>query len=97
MDSKDCRTLYDFHVECLASFNNLITTINSLTSTSIEYQQTGIEFQEDLYKYKLWAFDVGASYTTEQRTLSLDFRLQEVAYLRSQVCQSNRYSYKPIL
>ncbi|WXC63376.1 hypothetical protein SNK03_009198 [Fusarium graminearum] len=85
MDSKDCRTLYDFHVECLASFNNLITTINSLTSTSIEYQQMGMEFQEDLYKYKLWAFDVGASNTTEQRTLSLDFRLQEVAYLRSQV------------
>ncbi|KAF5228883.1 hypothetical protein FAUST_10785 [Fusarium austroamericanum] len=85
MDTKDCDTLYDYHLECLTSFHHLITLIDSLASTSTVDQQSLNEFQENLNKYKVWAGNVGAGNRGEYWTLSLDFRLQEAAFLRRQV------------
>lgn len=95
MDRKDYWTLYEFHMECLVSFHRLIATIDSLPSSVREDQKLLSDFQEYLDRYKEWAGNVGAGNTGEYWTLSLDFRLQDAAFLRSQVCPFRRFDFRP--
>jgi hypothetical protein len=67
------------HTDCVSIFLALIEASHSSHSE-------GLNEAEDVFdRYKLWAGNVGAIHGTNKYNLSLDYRLREASFYKSQV------------
>src|SRR3569833_575800 len=71
--------VYEQHRKCQDSFSQLFNAILDHGSGSKS------ELAEEYDKYKVWVSNTGASNGGADWELSLDFRLQEASFLKSQV------------
>ncbi len=76
-------TIYERHLKCLDSFSRFLSAIHSSPDRTAQVSLE--EVLEELDKYKVWAGNTGASNSGAYWELSLDFRLQEASFLKSQV------------
>lgn len=84
MATQDSLTIYNYHAECLDSFHRLVAAIKSHPPEAKNQIHLN-DLLEELDKYKVWAGNVGAGNMGKYWTLSLDFRLQDAVFLKSQV------------
>lgn len=68
------------HANCVSVFIALVEA-----SHSPSYKERPNEAQDVFDRYKLWAGNVGAIHGTSQYKLSLDYRLREASFYKSQV------------
>jgi hypothetical protein len=68
------------HTDCVSIFLALIEA-----SHSPSYKERPNEAQDVLDRYKLWAGNVGAIHGANKYKLSLDYRLREASFYKSQV------------
>jgi hypothetical protein len=75
------------HTTCVAAFLALIK------ASHIPYTERSNEAQDIFDKYKLWAGNVGAIHSMKRYKLSLDYRLREASFYKSQVLLTRRSRY----
>jgi hypothetical protein len=72
------------HIACFSAFEELIDAIHHPVR-DFGGQLPLNEVQEEFGKYKIWAGNVGAAHCGEFYEISLDFRLREASFLKSQI------------
>lgn len=72
------------HAECYFAFEDLIGAIQHPVRDFGD-QVSLKDVQEEFDKYKVWAGNVGAAHSGKRYKISLDYRLREASFLKSQV------------
>jgi hypothetical protein len=90
------------HAKCYFSFEELVTATQNPASNLKDQVPLG-QVQEEFDKYKLWAGNVGAAHSGKRYEISLDYRLREASFYKTQVrlesmlCLCSRFSSSIIL
>ena len=71
------------HAQCYFSFQELVETIQSPARSFPGL--TLSQVQDEFDKYKLWAGNVGAAHSGKRYEISLDYRLREASFYKTQV------------
>jgi hypothetical protein len=72
------------HRKCFCSFAELISAIET-PAKDFQGQATLKDVLEEFDKYKLWAGNVGAAHSGKRYQISLDYRLREASFYKTQV------------
>ena len=76
----------NINTKCYEAFDNLGKAIQHLPA-QFEGQITSRLLTEFFDRYRLWAGNVGIGHTNHKHQLSLDYRLREASWLKSQVIE----------
>lgn len=72
------------HSKCFSSFSDLISaTVGSVQGFADQAPLNDVADEFD--KYKLWAANVGAAHSGDLYKISLDYRLREASFYKTQV------------
>ncbi|KAF8535327.1 hypothetical protein BDD12DRAFT_797171 [Trichophaea hybrida] len=74
----------DAHAKCFLSFLELISAIENPVR-DFQDQAPLKDVLEEFGKYKLWAGNVGAAHSGKRYQISLDYRLREASFYKTQV------------
>jgi hypothetical protein len=77
------------HAECYFSFEELIDIIPNPVRRFGDQLKLN-QVQDEFDKYKLWAGNVGAAHSGKRYDISLDYRLREASFYKTQVSSSSR-------
>jgi len=72
------------HAKCYFAFEDLIEAIKNPVR-DFHHQMTLKQVEEEFDKYNLWAGNVGAANSGKRYQISLDYRLREASFYKSQV------------
>jgi len=72
------------HTKCYESFEQLLEALQH-PARDFATQFSLTEASEEFDKYKIWAGNVGAAHTGRRYEISLDYRLREASFMKSQV------------
>ncbi len=72
------------HAKCFFSFEELTKAIKNPVR-DFQEQISQQQVQEEFAKYKLWAGNVGAAHSGKRYEISLDYRLREASFYKTQV------------
>jgi hypothetical protein len=72
------------HSKCYYSFEELIVAIQNPVR-NFDSQLRLSQVQDEFDKYKLWAGNVGAAHWGKRYEISLDYRLREASFYKTQV------------
>ena len=72
------------HAKCFDSFPNLISAITH-PRQDLCSQVPLDDVVEEFGKYKLWAANAGAAHSGDRYKISLDYRLREASFYKTQV------------
>lgn len=76
----------DVHAQCFSSFETLISAIKKPVRDFRDQTPSMLEHvQESFDKYNLWAGNVGAAHAGKRYQISLDYRLREAPFYKTQV------------
>ncbi|KAK6351999.1 hypothetical protein TWF718_005148 [Orbilia javanica] len=76
--------LFQAHQSCRQKFANLVTLAGSPVR-DFSAQVSRRDWDIEVERYRIWASGVGIGYTGEDYEKSLDYRLRDAAFMRSQV------------
>jgi hypothetical protein len=74
----------EVHANCLTSFVKLIAALDAPTR-DFRHQAPMDDLHDEFDKYKVWAGNVGAAHSRKRYQISLDYRLREASFYKTQV------------